>query len=276
MPQQTEQLVTLLGQTSNGRGKATERVPDFTYKRTANNHNYRYRVNQVIAKSTTSADGETLRVQLPAFGAVVGEIFVQVELDALDAGTYDPHVGSKILKYCRLIHSDQFYEVEPERVWPILLSQMRDKDAKAKRKEIFGTGSAAAAAQTLCIPLLQPWSVNFANNMYDFEGPRYGARERGLFPAWAIKDNVVFELVFQPRSEYTDSASAATTAGPKNVTLCWEEIVASAETLNAIKRADILDRATERREGPAGGGTKGEDGHAKGVQRSSAIRYAIN
>ena len=237
MPEQTEQLVSLLAQTTNGRGKATERISEIAYKRTANNHNYRYRVNQVIAKSSTSADGEVIRVQLPAFGAICGEIFIQVGLDALDAGTYDPHVGAKILKYIRLIHSDQFFEIEPKRVWPILLSQMRNQDAKGKRKELFGTGSASASAQTLCIPLLQPWSVHFANNMYDNDGPRYSTRERGLFPAFAIKENVVFELVFEPRSAYTDSASAASTAGPKNVTLLWEEVVAAPDTLEAIKRS---------------------------------------
>ena len=237
MPEATEQLVQLLEQTSNGRGKATERVASFGYKRTANNHNYRFRVNQVIAKSSTSKDGETIRVQLPSFGAIVGEIFVQIGLDALDAGTYDPHCGAKILKYIRLIHSDKFYEVEPKRVWPILLSQMRSKNDKTKRKELFGTGTADAAAQTLCVPLLQPWSVHFANNMYSRDGVQYSVRERGLFPAWAIKENVVFELVFEPRSSYTNGASGATTAGPKNVTLLWEEVVAAPETLAAIKNS---------------------------------------
>ena len=236
MPEQTESLVKLLAQTTNGRGKSTERIPEISYKRTANNHNYRYRVNQVIAKSTTSKDGETIRVQLPSFGSIVGEIMISVELDALDAGTYDPHVGAKILKYVRLIHSDQFYEIEPKRVWPILLSQMRNKNDKEKRKELFGNSSASAAAQTLCIALLQPWSVHFSNAMYDHKGPRYGQRS-GLFPAYAIKENVVFELVFEPRSAYTDGASGATTAGPKNISLLWEEVVADASTLAALKQS---------------------------------------
>ena len=49
MPAQTESLIKLLNGTSSGRGKANVKVPSFKYRRTANEANYRMRINSVQA-----------------------------------------------------------------------------------------------------------------------------------------------------------------------------------------------------------------------------------
>ena len=236
MVEQTEQLVKLIQGTTSGRGKSTVRKPEFSYKRTANNYDYRFRLNSVVAKAAVSKDGEVLRVQLPSFRSCVGEQFLQVTLPALDAGTYDPAVGAKVISKCKLIHSDVAFEIDPELVWAILVGQCRNANAKTKRKLMFGSAAASAGAQTIVIPLLQPWSCHFSDLMYNVHGPD-GTRNRGLFPAYAIKENIVWEITFRPRSHYSDGASGATAAnGLENVTLMWEELVASAEQLAEIKK----------------------------------------
>ena len=159
---QTESLVKLLGSTTSGRGKASVRIPEFRNRRTAGTSDYRFRTNSVVVKSTISTAGETVRVQLPSFNTCVGEMFLEVTCAAVDNGAeYDPHVGAKLIKRCILRHSDQAYEVEPEKVWPILLSNCRNKEDKETRRAVFGSSSATASAQTLVVPLLQPWSQHF-------------------------------------------------------------------------------------------------------------------
>ena len=170
MPAQTESLIKLIGATSSGRGKATAKVNNFQYRRVADIWDYKFRANQINVENSISTGGATLRVQLPAFNAAVGEIWLQVDFPALAGDAkYDPHVGAKFIKNVRLIHSDVAWEYEPEKVWPILLSCCRDNKLKEKRKTIFGNSTAAAGAQSLCVPLLQPWSVHFSEEMYPQE-----------------------------------------------------------------------------------------------------------
>jgi hypothetical protein len=102
---------------------------------------------------------------------------------------------------------------------------------------MFGLDNADGGAQTIVIPLLQPWSIHFSDLMYNVQGPEYSERNRGLFPAFAIKENVVWEITFRPRSHFTNGASGASAAnGLENVTLMWEELVASSEQLEEIKK----------------------------------------
>ena len=134
MPAQTESLIKLIAGTSSGRGKATQKIANFAYKRTTDSHDYKMRANQVNI-GDVSKDGATLRIQLPAFNALVGEQWLQVDFPEMQGNaTYDPHVGAKFIRSARLIHSDKAYECEPERVWPVLLSCIRDEKQKANHQ----------------------------------------------------------------------------------------------------------------------------------------------
>ena len=234
---QTESLIKLLGSTTSGRGKANVRIPEFKNRRTAGSSDYRFRTNSVIVKSVISNSGETVRVQLPSFSTCVGEMFLEVTCTALNnSATYDPHIGAKLIKRCILRHSDNAYEVEPEKVWPILLSNCRNKEDKATRAALFGNGTANANEQTVVIPLLQPWSQHFGNELYGAEPARHGRRDRPLFPAYALKENIVFEIEFQPRSHFI-AGSPNNAGGITNVSLLWEELVASPQTYEKLKKS---------------------------------------
>ena len=138
------------------------KVPSFRYRRTANEANYRFRVNSVQAASTIAPAGQTIRVALPAYSAIVGEQFLKLTLNACSSGTIDPYVGASLIKSVRLRHSDVAYEVlNVKAVWAYLISKCRNKQDKEQRKKIFGNSSADAAEQTIIVPLLQPWSVHF-------------------------------------------------------------------------------------------------------------------
>ena len=238
MPAQTESLIKLISATSSGRGTATTKISNFRYQRTTDSWDYKMRPNQINVTNEISTNGATMRIQLPAFSSAVGEQWLQIDLPQLSGDAkYDPHVGAKLIKNLRLIHSDIAWECEPERVWPILLSCCRDDKLKEKRKAIFGNATASANAQSICVPLLQPWSVHFSDEMYRSDGVRQGRRTRGLFPAFGLKENCVWEIEFQPRSHYTSDASTDSAAGPSNIALGWEEVVASSETLNKIKKS---------------------------------------
>ena len=73
--------------------------------------------------------------------------------------------------------------------------------------------------------------------MYGPEPVRHGRRDRGLFPAYLLKENVVWDIEFQPRSHYTDSAGGASEPGPSDVQLVWEELVTDPATLEKIKKS---------------------------------------
>ena len=236
MPQaQVESLIKLLGSTTSGRGKGNIRIPEFKNRRTTGAYDYRFRTNSVIAQNTISQNGETIRVQLPAFSACVGEMFLSLDLGALDnTGVWDCYVGAKLIKTVRLRHSDVSYEYRPELVWPILLSYCRNKEDKETRKAIFGSDVKSNGARTLVIPLLQPWSVHFSSEMYGAEPVRHGRRQ-SLFPAYALKENCVWEIEFHPVT-YFQSGTPTNQASITNVQLLWEELVASPSVYDKIKK----------------------------------------
>jgi hypothetical protein len=234
MPAQTESLIKLLNGTSSGRGKANVKVPSFRYRRTANEANYRFRVNSVQAASTIAAGGQTIRVALPAYSAIVGEQFLKLTLNACSSGTIDQYAGAKIIKSMRLRHSDVAYEVlNVKAVWAYLVSKCRNKQDKEQRKKIFGNSAADAAEQTLIVPLLQPWSVHFGPELYGPEPVRHGRRST-LFPAYALRENAVWEIEFEPVTNFTSTGSTGCVI--KDVNLCWEEVVASPDVIAAIKK----------------------------------------
>ena len=234
MPAQTESLIKLLNGTSSGRGKANVKVPSFRYRRTANEANYRFRVNSVQAASTIAAAGQTIRVALPAYSAIVGEQYLKVSLAACSSGTYDPYTGASLIKSLRLRHSDVAYEVlNVKAVWAYLISKCRNKEDKEQRKKIFGNSAASAAAQELVIPLLQPWSVHFGPEMYNPEPVRH-ARRSTLFPAYALRENAVWEIEFEPVANVCSTGAAGMQIN--EVSLCWEELVASPDVVAAIKK----------------------------------------
>jgi hypothetical protein len=160
---------------------------------------------------------------------------LEISFPALNVGTYDPHFGAKCLERCRLIHSDVAYEVEPEVVWAILISQCRDNKIKEKRKAIFGGSSTSSTEQTLCIPLLQPWSIHYHKTMYRAEGNEHAVRP-ALFPAFALRENCVWEFTFRPMSHFTSGVTGTEAIG--QVKLLWEELVCSPATLEQIKKAN--------------------------------------
>ena len=234
---QTESLIKLLASTTSGRGKANVRIPEFKNRRTAGTSDYRFRTNSVIVKNSINTAGEVVRVQLPSFSTCVGEMFLEITGDAIDnSALYDPYFGAKVIKRCILRHSDQAYSYEPEKVWPILLSNCRNKEDKETRANVFGASVAAGDAQTIVIPLLQPFSQHFSAEYYGAEPVRHGRRDRPLFPAYALKENVVFEIEFQPVSHF-QSGSSNNGAGLSSVSLMWEELVASPDTYNRLKKA---------------------------------------
>ena len=147
MPAQTESLIKLLDGNSAGRGKATVRIPSFKYRRTANEMNYRFRINSVQAAASVSDAGQTIRVQLPAYSSIVGEQYLKVSLNACTGGTYKQYPGAQLIKSIKLRHSDVAYEVlDVKETWAYLISKCRDKEDKEQRKKIFGNSAADAAA----------------------------------------------------------------------------------------------------------------------------------
>ena len=91
------------------------------------------------------------------------------------------------------------------------------------------------AARTLCIPLLQPWSVHYHRRMYRAEGNEHGVRP-ALFPAFSLRENCVWEFTFRPVSHFTSGVTGAEAIG--QVKLLWEELVTSPAQLEAIKKAN--------------------------------------
>jgi hypothetical protein len=235
MSEQTETLIKLLNQTSSGRGKSNIKVKSFQYRRTATDMNYKMRVNTVQAATSIATAGQTIRVQLPTFGqAVVGDIFLKVNFKATTQGTYKPYVGAQCLKSIKLRHSDVAYELlNVKQVWAYLLSKCKNKEDKDERKKIFGNSAAAAGAQELVVPLLTPWSPHFNAEMYG-TGPIKHARRHILFPAYALRENCVFELEFESCANLCSADVLG--AEIQNVDLCWEEVVASPDVLARIKK----------------------------------------
>jgi hypothetical protein len=235
MPAQTESLIKLLDGNSAGRGKATVRIPSFKYRRTANEMNYRFRINSVQAAASVSDAGQTIRVQLPAYSSIVGEQYLKVSLNACTGGTYRQYPGAQLIKSIKLRHSDVAYEVlDVKETWAYLISKCRNKEDKEQRKKIFGNSAADAAAAELVIPLLQPWSVHMSAEMYGPEPVRHGRRST-LFPAYALRENAVWEITFQPLTEFTTAGAQG--GGIGAVSLCWEEVVASPEVIEGIKKS---------------------------------------
>jgi len=235
MSEQTESLIKLLAGTSSGRAKANVRIPSFKYRRTANEANYRFRVNSVNVASVIPTSGATQRIQLPAFSAIVGEQYLKVKLKATDSGNYKQYVGAQCIKSIRLRHSDIAYELtNVKEVWAYLISKCRNKEDKETRKAMFGNSAVSGAEQNLIIPLLSPWSVHFSAEMYGPEPVRHGRRST-LFPAYALRENCVWEIEFEPVSQFV--ASGATGGGIEDVELCWEEVVCDQATGAKIKKA---------------------------------------
>jgi hypothetical protein len=139
-----------------------------------------------------------------------------------------------VIKTLRLRHSDVAYEVlNVKAVWAYLVSKCRNKEDKEQRKKIFGNSAASAAEQQLVIPLLQPWSVHFSPEMYGPEPVRH-ARRSTLFPAYALRENAVWEIEFEAVANFCSTGAAGCQI--KDVSLCWEEVVCSPDVATAIKK----------------------------------------
>ena len=106
MVEVTETLIKLLSQTSSGRGKSNKKVESFNSQRTATGHNYKFRVNRVAVESSIPAGGSVVRVQLPAYKSITGEVMLKLTVNAASTGTIDPYFGAKCLRSIKLRHSD--------------------------------------------------------------------------------------------------------------------------------------------------------------------------
>jgi len=235
MAEQTETLLKILNANSGGKQRASEKTLPFSRKRTAQAHNYRFRTNSVQIENAINTAGQVVRAQLPSYRECVGEIYLKVDLKAATAGNYKPFVGAQLIKNLKLRHSDVSYELgDPKEIWAFLLSHMRNKQDKEVRKSLFGNSAAAAGAQQLVIPLLQPWSCFFDESMYGPSPARKGQRGT-LFPSWRLKENCVFEIQFASLAEIGDSGIQG--GEIQNVSLCWEELVGSSDFLDKVKAA---------------------------------------
>ena len=235
MVEATETLIKLLSQTSSGRGKSNKKVESFNYQRTATSDNYKFRVNRVAVESTISAGGAVVRVQLPAYKSITGEVMLKLRVNAASAGTIDPYFGAKCLKSIKLRHSDVCYTIDdPAEVWAYLFSKMPDNIQKQERKKVFGNPAADAAEQTILLPLLQPWSAWLQPQMYQSSPPRHGARNC-LFRTDLLRENCVFEIEFAPVSDFV--SSGATGVQVKDVELLFEELVCDGTVLAELKKS---------------------------------------
>ena len=117
----TESLIKLRGQSSETRGRTTHKVMPFAVSRSSDSGVYAFRTNEILAKTDISKNGEIIRIAVPAFQNVVGEIFFTIDLPALDTGSYDASCVLKMIETVRVRHSDVVIEYSPELV-PIFFS----------------------------------------------------------------------------------------------------------------------------------------------------------
>ena len=235
MPASTETLVNLRALTSEARGKANVTVPD--EKRIfKNKYPYNVRVNKITAVSGVSF-GNTYNFQLPTFGQVCGESFIEMTLPALaGTDTYRRYPLVQLVKKIVYRASTNFYEFEPAKDLPILLNRCKDPTQKAQLLALFEDSALSGSGGTYVLPLVTPWSVWHSDRL--MVGPiKHHNRAGGIWDSSMLADNLVIEIQFHTVADaLSDSGAAfATASNLGDVIVRWEEIVASPNVLSAIK-----------------------------------------
>jgi len=236
MSASTETLVKLRGLTAEARSKGNVTVPTLTQRKYKSQHSYNIRMNKINALSGVAFGGNYSFV-VPAFQQVVGEMFIEMTLPALTTGTYRKYPLLHVVDLISYRSGQKFYEFCPRKDLPILLNRIKDKQMKDQILDIFKdkSGAASNATNTYILPLVTPMSIFHTDRLS--EPIRHGNRNGGLWDAGKLADNLHVEIQFASGVESCSEAPVvAGGANLGNVTLRWEEVVATPAVISAIKR----------------------------------------
>jgi hypothetical protein len=105
---------------------------------------------------------------------------------------------------------------------------------KTQLRAIFG-GTVARTGGKMLLPLITPMSIWVTDKIS--EPIKFGARGAGMWDAGLLADNMVVEIQFATKANATSAAAAVLdgAADLGNVVLKWEEVVASPQTIQAMK-----------------------------------------
>jgi hypothetical protein len=233
MSASTETLVKLRALTGQARSKANVTVPELQRRKFKNKYSFNVRTNKVTALSNLQFGGN-YSFQVPAFNSLVGEMWVELTLPAMNVGTYRKYPILHVIDEVRYNVGQRFYSFKPREVIPILLNRCRDDRQKTQLKAMFG-GTVGAGGGTFLLPLITPMSVWQTDAL--MQPIEHGSRRGGIWDASKLSNNMVIELQMATRADGTSASdSAFTTASDLgNLTLYWEEVVCSQATANSIR-----------------------------------------
>jgi hypothetical protein len=237
MSASTETLINLRSLTGEARTVANQTVSAIRPRRYKNKYAYNVRVNKITALANVDFGGN-YSFQLPAFKTLCGECFIEMTLPDLTAesnSTYRKHPMLHVVDRVTYRAGQKIYEFCPREELPIYLSRVRDEKMKTQLRALFDAGALARTGGTFILPLITPWSIWTTDKLS--QPIKHGARGSGLWDAGLLADNLVIEIQFASKANATSSAAAATTNGADlgSVVLKWEEVVANAQTIQAMK-----------------------------------------
>ncbi|MED5462341.1 MAG: hypothetical protein VYC03_06945, partial [Pseudomonadota bacterium] len=202
-------------------------------------HSYNMRVNRQDVLSACEFGGN-YSFRIPAHNQICAEFMLEMNLPALTGGaTYTAYPFLNLIKRVTLRTGNKVFEYEPAKIFPLLLSKVRDDKMKAQLMELFedhSGGTASATGGRYIMPLLQPWSIWFTDRIA--QPIRLGNRGGALFDCSRLSDNMVVEIQLNDKANATSAADAAFASASNlgNFGLRWEEVVASGPTLAAIRQ----------------------------------------
>ena len=93
-----EALLRIKGKSAQNQDKVTSQTSHFKPKRTGVKERYQVNVRQFTALQNVTY-GSTHSIKLPSHGAMIGEVWLEIPMPALDnAGTYCPQLGASLIK----------------------------------------------------------------------------------------------------------------------------------------------------------------------------------
>ena len=245
MSASTETLVKLRSLTGQGKSRANVTVPNQPRKY-KEPHSYNIRVNRINALNNVQFGGN-YSFQVPAFSQVVGEMWIEMTLPQVAGGTYKKYPLVEAVDLITYRAGQKFYEFRPRKDLPLLLQRVKDDKMKAELLKLYSdhSGSASANPGTYILPLITPMSIWHTDKIS--QPIKHNNRGGSFWDASRLADNLVIELQMRNKagcvSDPSQAFSAASDLG--NVTLCWEEVVAGAADLEAIRRACPKDYCIE-------------------------------
>ena len=217
-----ENLLKIKTENTGNQDKVTEAQEHFVVKRKGTSNRYEVNIREFQCISAP-AFGATHTVKIPSHNKIIGEIYFDFVLPALDAGSYCDNIAANLIKRLRLKCGSTFYDIEPKHAYTVLLAKCTNKQ---RRKETVRQLQAAPEEECR-VNIVTPW-CNLQRGM-----PRKKADQNPGFDSSRLASDLVVEIEMADLLEVTTGASSSDSFTP--CTCRFEELIVSEEDEAALK-----------------------------------------